>query len=164
MAKYNLTELSDEQGRPFLKMSIYSIRILSVEKKNWKRGTDMIVARCEIVAPETIEGVGKIAGLQLFERFVMDGDSDIPRKRMKALLKALKLPTDIDTDNEAQLKQLIGKAVKVKLVTKSVALKDDTDSPVCDDSGKPLSDNSYNILQYIGADEANTIPAENVAY
>jgi hypothetical protein len=164
MSKLDLTNTSAEQGRPFLKSISYSIRILKVSKKSWSRGTDMLVFQNEIVAPETLEGAGKIAGLQLFERLVLDGDSDIPRKKLKALLTMLKLPLTIDPDEDKDLRQFVGKAVRVQLRTKPTPLKNEDGTPVLNDEGLPIVDNNYEIVRYIGADDANTIPAANVAY
>lgn len=164
MSKLDLTQASSEQGRPFLKTSGYSIRILKAEKKVSKAGNDMVVFQNEIVSPETVDGVGKIAGLQLFDYLVFGGTSEIPKQRLKALLTILKLPLIIDIESETDLKQFVGKAIKVQLRTESTVLKNEDGSPVVDDGGSPIADNNYRIVRYIGADEANTIPSEQVAY
>lgn len=163
MAKLDLTQTSGEQGKPYLKTGSYSIRILKAENKTSKAGNEMLVFQSEIVSPETVEGAGKIAGLQLFDYLVF-GDSNIPKQRLKALVTILKMPTTLDTSDEATLKLFVGKAVKVQLRTESQVLKDESGAPVTDDSGNPITDNNYRIVRYIGADDANTIPAANVAY
>lgn len=161
--KVDLTQTSAEQGRPFLKTGSYSVRIIKAENKVSKAGNDMIAYQYEIVSPEIVEGIGKIAGFQLFDYIVFSEKSNIPKQRLKALVTILKL-TITDTDDETQLKQFVGKAVKVQLRTESSVLKDESGAPVVDDSGVPIADNTYKIVRFIGADEAKTIPSEAVAY
>lgn len=153
--KIDLTNTSAEQGKPFLKTGVYSIRILKAENKTSKAGNEMLVLQNEIVAPETVEGVGKIAGLQLFD-YIVFGDSPIPKQRLKALCNIVKANVT-DTDDATQLKQFVGKAVKVQLRTDSMVIKDENGMPMTDDNGQPIADNSYKVIRYIGADDQFTI-------
>lgn len=161
----NLEETSS-QGRPHLKNGSYCIRCIAVEKATSKKGNPMLVFKWEIAAPESVQDAeGKtirITGMQLTDWIVL-GQNGFPK--LKSLHKAAGLPMSIDTD-KPNVKQYIGKAMKVTLSTETSVLKDDNtnEAIVDEETGQPVTTNNYRIGRFLGADLEHTITPDSVAF
>lgn len=164
--KIDLSKESGSQSKPPIN-GVVSLRIIACEKKTSAAKNPMLAFRWEFVTPVVkVNGEDvSIAGLQAFDNIVFSPNNQrFSLSRLKALNKIAKMPEVLDIDNPVELKPYIGKALRCQVVTKAEVLKDGEGEPVLDDDGNPITDNNYKILKFIGADDENTIPAENVAY
>jgi len=160
----DLTE-AKATGKPFLKNGSYTIRCIGVEKKTSKKGNPMLVFQYEVCSPEVVKDPNgkdiKTGGLQATEWIVL-ADTGYPK--LKALHTALSLPMKLNKTSP-DLKQYLGKAVKVSLMTEPRVLKDEnTGEPMLDDKNEPITTNDYRIQRYLAADLEHTVAPEAMAF
>lgn len=170
MSTYNTSEVSGQQGRPFLPKGVRTCRIIGAEKKTSSNKNDMLSLQFEIVAPEseTVGGVAqKIAGITFRDQITFHGKNNIPVEQLAALTKVCKGNPQVDLDNPALLKSnYVGKAVRMEVRTEAKPLtqvgEDGNLTPVLDNDGQPIIDNNYRMGRFIGTDDRYTIPADAV--
>lgn len=161
----NLDDVSSSGGRPFLKSGEYSIRCVECEKATSKKNNPMMVFKWELISPAEVQDATgkavKIAGIQFTVWIVLN---EMSFQKIKALHKTAKLPMTINI-KAPDVRQYLGKAIKVRLTTEVDVLKDEnTNEPMLDDEGRPITMNNYRISRYNSADLENTIPSDSVAF
>jgi len=165
------TNVGASEGRPFLPKAVYSVRILSAEKRTSANKNDMLALEVEFCHPESVKSADgsaiKVAGLSFRDQITFHGKNNIPMEQLKALVVACKAVPQVDLDNPAFLKtNFVGKGIRAEVRTEPKPLTQIDDSgnvvPVLRDDGTPVVDNNYRLGRVIGADDRFTIPADAV--
>jgi hypothetical protein len=154
----DLTNVSDNQGRPYLKSGVYTIRCIDAEKKVSKQGNEMVEFTYEIVFPDFVgEGENRtyIGGLQLTDWIVLTDKGNSLRK-LKALHQAMDLPLHFD---DSVVPQYEGKAIKARLVTEGSPVRDEnTGEVILKPNGTALTSYNYRVREIIAPAPEHTIP------
>lgn len=170
MTTVDLTTVPEFKA-PYIKQQELVIRCIGIERKDSKKGNDMLEIKQEIASPESITVDGKtvkIAGLQCSDWIVL---AESGFNKLGQFMGACKLPTTISVDGGRAVlpatlpTDFLGKAYKVTLYTQARNMVDTvTNEPILDAEGKPEVSYNYRVKKYIAAEDSLTVPASTIPY